>query len=228
MTDTLNLDSWERLYSDSRHISVWPWTDVVSLTLRHAKPRGEEFRVLELGCGAGANIPFFRHLGVEYWGMDGSATTIARLQQAYPDLARRLSVGDFTRALPATGQLDLIIDRGSLTHNDSAGIRRALDLCRQALRPGGFLIAVDLFSADFDEMQNGAAGPDPQTRVHFSGGRLDGTGLAHFADRASVNALFSDFELLSLEHKTVEAVLPATSRYAAWNLVARRPESKAA
>lgn len=228
MTNPLNLDSWERLYSDSRHVSIWPWTDIVSLTLRHAKPRGEAYRVLELGCGAGANIPFFRHMNTQYWGMDGSATAIARLQQAYPDMADRLSVGDFTQALPATGPLDLIIDRGSLTHNDSAGIRRALDLCRQALRPGGFLIAVDLFSTDFDEMQNGTAGPDPQTRVHFSGGRLDGTGLAHFADRPAVDTLFSNFELLSLEHKTVEAALPAASRYAAWNLVARRPGSSVA
>ena len=49
-------NEWENRYKAKTHLSIWPWSDLVSLVMRH-KPIKENFKVLELGCGAGANIP---------------------------------------------------------------------------------------------------------------------------------------------------------------------------
>src|SRR4029077_14742021 len=50
---------WDDCYRRGGQAIKWPWSDVISLVMRHARPTGSEFRVLELGCGSGANIPFF-------------------------------------------------------------------------------------------------------------------------------------------------------------------------
>ena len=38
-------------------MSIWPWSDLVSYVMRYTKIN-ENYKVLEIGCGSGANIPF--------------------------------------------------------------------------------------------------------------------------------------------------------------------------
>ena len=54
---------WEQRYAESTHLSVWPWSDIVSLVHRHCKPiiaGGGEYMswvvALEL------IFPYFSHL----------------------------------------------------------------------------------------------------------------------------------------------------------------------
>ena len=56
-----SLELWESAYSLGGHNTLWPWSDLVSLVSRHCCPISspEKFNMLELGCGPGANIPFF-------------------------------------------------------------------------------------------------------------------------------------------------------------------------
>ena len=58
---------WEAIYLQGKQNSVWPWSDVVSYVMRYARPDRSPFRALELGFGAGANISFFRSIGVDYY-----------------------------------------------------------------------------------------------------------------------------------------------------------------
>ena len=51
---------WDDQYSIGRLGSRWPWSDVVSYVMRYVRPQNKKIKVLELGCGAGANIPFFQ------------------------------------------------------------------------------------------------------------------------------------------------------------------------
>ncbi len=123
-------NEWDSLYQRGEQNSVWPWSDLVSYVMRYScPPVGEEpFRVVELGCGAGANIPFFISLGVEYFGIEGSSAVVDRLQKRYPAMQDRIITGDFTLKIPFDGEFDLIVDRSSLTHNTTADIVHCLVL----------------------------------------------------------------------------------------------------
>ena len=213
---------WDDIYKQGAHNSVWPWTDVVRLVHQHIRGSKQGLRVLELGFGAGANIPFFEALDMVYHGNDGSETAVERARGRFPELKDRLIVGDFTRHLGFSGPFDLILDRSALTHNSSESIRRALGLVRQALVEGGLFIGIDWFSTESTEMANGAESGDPYTRREISAGKLVGTGVVHFADEAHLRDLLSGFELLFLEHKTSDVLVPPGSfRIAAFNFVAR-------
>jgi len=212
---------WDQRYAENTHLSIWPWSDLVSLVRRHCKNLGGR-RVLELGSGAGANIPFFQALGADYHGVDGSPTTVARLQQRFPDFAPRIVVADFTVAFPFETSFDLIVDRASLTHNTTAAIESALRLVRRSLRPGGFFVGVDWFSTKFTEFSRGRADTDPNTRSGYTDGPFADTGRVHFSDEQHIRTLFADFELIVLEEKLVRSVVSSTTDvFAAWNLVAR-------
>ena len=217
-------NEWEERYSANTHLSVWPWSDVVSLTRRHCRELGPGKRVLELGCGAGANIPFFRSLAVDYHAVEGSPTIASILRERLPELTNSIVTGDFTQPWPFAPGFDLVIDRASLTCNSEEAIRRCLLLVHDALLPGGHFIGVDWYSVNHSDFPAGALDSDPHTRSGFTEGSFAGTGRVHFSDEAHLRDLFSDFELIHLEEKQSLRYQPADGhRFASWNLVARKP-----
>lgn len=217
--------AWDALYDCGQHRSVWPWTDVVSLVMRFARPpaAARDFRVIELGCGMGANIPLFVSLGVDYHGIDASLTAIARLRETYPTYAKNLVAGDFTRTWPFAGAFDLVIDRAAVTHNDMRGVSAAFMQVASRLKPGGMLVSVDLFSTAASEAKAGEPGAEKGTRINFADGPLAGTGVAHFFNEAELRGLLAGFEILHLHHKVVTTLVPQGGRdLSCWNLVAKR------
>jgi len=120
---------WEHVYRRGGQYSTWPWSDLVSYVMRYARPDGSPYRVLELGVGAGANIPFFLNFGADYSGTEGSATAVQQVQQRFAGAKNfRIACCDFTAVIPFLGPFDLVADRSSLTHNGTAAIRRCLQL----------------------------------------------------------------------------------------------------
>lgn len=215
---------WDQRYRDNTHLSIWPWSDLVSYVMRYARPQSPDVRVLELGCGAGANIPFFQKLGVQYHAIEGSAFIVEKLRQTYPEFSATLQVGDFTLELPFEGAFDLIVDRGSLTCNTTAAIQRCLSQVYDKLKPGGKFIGIDWFSTLHSEFLRGEADADAFTRRGYTDGPFAHTGRVHYADKAHLLELFSQFQITMLEHKHIQQEIPQQqTQFATWNLVAQKP-----
>jgi SAM-dependent methyltransferase len=216
---------WDRVYRSNEQLSRWPWSDLVSCVYRYAKPSDGFQRVLELGCGAGANVPFFADLGMDYFAIEGSGNIVARLHERFPGLKERIVVGDFTQAIPFTETFDLVVDRAALTHNTTPAIRRALSIMFGRVRPGGKLIGIDWFSMEHSDAKLGDA-VDAWTRTNIPNGQFSGVGMVHFSDCEHLRGLLreSEFEIERLEHKQVDTVVPEGNyRFAAWNFVAVKP-----
>jgi SAM-dependent methyltransferase len=217
-------DEWEASYRQNAHMSTWPWSDLVSFVMRYARPTGPQFRVLELGCGAGANIPFFQHLGAAYHAIEGSPSITAMVREHFPAFAGNIMTGDFTKQIPFAGPFDLVVDRASLTHNTTASIRQCLDLVHERMRPGSSFIGIDWFSTRHTDAQQGEQDEDPYTRRGYTSGPFANVGKVHFSDREHLIDLFRKFDLTQMEHKTVQREIPATNyTLAFWNFVAVKP-----
>ena len=99
--------------------------DLVAACVAAAEAEGRHYTrtVLEIGFGAGANIPFFRAIKVDYSGIEGSPTIRETVARNYPELAGKLYVGDFlSYGFPE--RYGIIVDRASMTHNSTSAIRR--------------------------------------------------------------------------------------------------------
>jgi len=118
---------WDKTYRSKKQWSVWPWSDVVRYVMRYAYPI-KNCKVLEIGCGAGANIPFFKSIGYDYYGIDGSSTIIGELKKRFPSLKENLIKGDFTKCIPFDEKFNIILDRSGINHNTSQGVEQAIQL----------------------------------------------------------------------------------------------------
>jgi len=208
-------------------MSIWPWSDLVSYVMRYSRPSSPGFKVLELGCGAGANIPFFRYLGVEYYAIEGSETIVESLWGRYPELRNNIIIGDITEAIPFAGQFDLVVDRSSLTHNSSAAIKGSLSHVSNRLKPRCKYIGIDWFGTLHSDYRNGDPGEDEYTRSNYKKGQFARVGRVHFSDKSHLEELFSDFEIEIMELKTIRREIPEDRHiFASWNLVARKREEE--
>lgn len=215
-------EEWEVAYKQRTHQSKWPWSDLVSLVHRYVNTEKDDFSVLELGCGYGANIPFFLSLGAHYCAVEGSGFVVSHLKERFVELQETIKQADFTKDIPFEREFDLIIDRASITHNDTEAIQNTLRLITRRLKPEGVFIGVDWFSHKHSYCHQGMPTHDQYTRNQFATGPFSGIGNVHFSDELHLRELFSDFDFLALEHKKLEVFIPQKSEViATWNFVAR-------
>ncbi len=189
--------------------------------MRYAHPKRDGFKVLELGCGAGANIPFFSSLGAEYYSVESSEIIVSKMHEAYPQFRNTIVVGDFTKELP-NEQFDLIVDRAALIHNKSETIELCIQNCNEKLKPGGKFVGVDWFSTKCSSFEQ-AQIEDDWTRVEFVSGPFVPVYRVHFTDKERLSYLFSKFDLEVLEHKTIKSESNSDHPIlASWNFVAAK------
>lgn len=213
---------WDETYKTEAHLSIWPWSDLVSYVMRYARPTRTDCRVLELGCGAGANIPFFKKIGVQYYAIEGSSSIVERLWERFPELKGNIVVGDFTEDIPFSEPFDLIVDRASLTHNSTEAIKNALKLVYGKLKADGKFIGIDWYSTKHSDYRLGDS-VDAFTRNNIREGQFTGVGNVHFSDREHLLDIFSDFKIEMMEHKIVQQEIPADNHiFASWNLLVRK------
>ena len=212
---------WEKIYADSRHDSIWPWSEVVSSVHRYGLNQFKTpMRVLELGSGAGANIPFFEKINANYYGVDFSPTAINRLKIRFPHLANNLVNANFCETIPFDETFDIILDRGSLTHNYTESIQQCLSLLREKSHKDTIFIYFNWFSTESSHFNEGEPTQDPFCRRNFSSGNFVDTGVVHFFSQEHLQSFFSEFKFLELNHFKYQQFVPAQqSTLAYWNFV---------
>jgi len=213
---------WNHAYETNTNLSIWPWTDLISYIKRFVK-LNKNSKVLELGCGAGANIPFFLSLGIQYYAIDGSEITIKRLKEKFPELKDRLVVEDFTEKIPFLEHFDLIIDRSSLTHNSTKEISNCITLIEDNLTDSGMFIGIDWFSTKHSDYQYGEKLEDDFTRFNFKLGQFKNIGIVHFSNKIHLQNLFKEFKFKILEHKIIKQEIPSENQtFASWNFIVQK------
>lgn len=218
--------AWEEnVYGRGRQLNRYPHHAVVGFLTRHygEHPNRGAVRVCELGCGTGNNLWFAAREGFTVFGIDGSPTAIEYAVRRFgrEKLQGELVVGDFARLPWPSASMDVVLDRGALTHARHGTIEAALAESYRVLKPGGRLLSVNLYSPEHAGRAFGEHLGD-NTYDNFSGGYFAGVGLVHFAPREEVGQLFRRFAIRRVTH-TVERDLDGDVVDAFWRVECEKP-----
>ena len=217
------MKEWENIYGKNIHISTWPWSDIVSVVSRYCNPVEKYNNILEIGCGAGANIPFFINRKNNFYGIDGSSLIINNLKARFPEIENNLIATDFTKSIPFDNKFDAIIDRGSLTHNTTKSINECLQLLNSKMKNDSFYFGVDLFSTKHSSYKLGDR-IDEYTRTNINTRQFKGVGNVHFFSTDHIITLFKNngFDVIELEHVEKQSIINDEESYmnCVYNLVA--------
>ena len=221
---------WEAIYAKGEQLNIWPFTDLVSLFMRHQSSliknriNSGPLRVLELGFGAGNNIEFFLSQGFDYYGIEYSESAFKFACHKYPNLERHLILGSFSDIEQYECGFDAVIDRGSVTCSTNLEVEQTIGAVRNILKSSGLFFGVDWFSKNHSDFSLPSTFVDSCTRTDFAEGQFKNQGNTHFVNQEEILNTFIDFRVLSLTEKIVrtDALNMNSHQFASWNIVAEK------
>jgi SAM-dependent methyltransferase len=113
------------------------------------------FSILDLGCGPGRDLRYFRSLGHEAVGLDGSAAFVA---MARDQSGCEVLHQDFLALDLPAGRFDGVFANASLFHVPSLELPRVLREIAAALKPRGVLFASNPRGSDEERLTDGRYG----------------------------------------------------------------------
>ena len=164
-------------------VRVWaPWDSVgVRDDLRDLLESGRVTphshpRVVDLGCGTGANAVYLAEHGFDVTGVDFSPVALAKARTRADEagVACRFVAGDLTADLPELdGSFDFVLDFGTLDDLAPVGRRAMADNVRRLTRPGSLVIFWCFFAAPATLPRFSVTGPSRAVPVIRPGEEQD-------------------------------------------------------
>jgi len=195
---------WQKVF-ESQEWGKYPPEELIRFVARnfYSVRDRNSVKMIELGCGPGANIWYLAREGFAAYGIDGSDAAIAQAERRLhgEKLSADLRVGDITALTGHYGQrpqFDAVIDVCCIQHNRSVDIRRIFDQINLILRPGGKFFAMLVAEGSYGSGTGKEI--EPGTRVGITAGPLENMGQSHFFTISEVGSLFKSFEDLKIEY----------------------------
>ncbi|AJY43872.1 methyltransferase domain-containing protein [Burkholderia humptydooensis] len=118
--------------------AAWRWGRGYRHYLRGWLPDSQEARVLDMACGGGKLLYFFKRMGYrKVCGVDTSPEQVRLSRQVTADVMQE-DVLDFLEDRPQS--YDLVTGLDIVEHLHKPEVLRLLDTCHAALKPGGRLV----------------------------------------------------------------------------------------
>jgi Methylase involved in ubiquinone/menaquinone biosynthesis len=195
---------WESLFRECEW-GKYPSEPLIRFVARNFYQASDrsQVRLLEVGCGPGANLWYMAREGFSVYGIDGSRTAVDRaydrLNRECPGWHGELVRGDFA-TLPFPGDFfDGVIDHEAVYCCSFDVSRRVYAEIWRTLKPGG-----KLFSRTFATgcVGEGTGEPCGHNAWRASVGPLAGKGVSRFTNSDEIESLFDPLLITSLELHT--------------------------
>ena len=200
----MNFDEkWEiEIYRKRKQINRYPYDSIVSSVYKNFKHRKVSNSIaLDLGCGTGNNLKFLINYGFnKVIGIDGSKSAIEEAKKIVKSKKCKLICADFNKYDLGNNKYDLIIDRGSVTHNTKQSINKILNKIKKGLTKNGILIS-HMFSTNHSEFKNLKFKKSFKKSMDVSIGMT-----ASFFSKKDIMEIFTNFKILSINHVVDEDI----------------------
>ena len=161
-----------------------------------------DIKVLEVGCGPGANIWFLHREGFHVAGIDGSPTAIEqtanRLKAENSSINHAdLKAGDFSSLPWDDNTFDVVIDIFAVYANPVKIIDKTIAEIHRVIKPGGFHFC-KLWGTGCTGYGEGEE-LEPGTFDELSSGPCAGMGLSHFFTEMEIRQRYAIFDAILID-----------------------------
>lgn len=141
--------NYEPAYKELGLASQRKYPNEAMLAFLATQPKG---KVLEIGCGSGANLWAIAKEGFEAYGQDNASTGIELCKQMMDSygVTAELRVEDFHKLDYPDASFDIVVDIRSMQHTDEK--QTVIDEVRRVLKPGGYFFSYHLTTGTSDTM----------------------------------------------------------------------------
>ncbi|MCA9665823.1 MAG: class I SAM-dependent methyltransferase [Myxococcales bacterium] len=219
--------SWDPIWDDvfrQRQWGMYPSEALIRFMAHHFYGRDArrraDVRVLELGCGPGANQWYLAREGFSPHGFDGSAVAIARARERLEregleaDLRVATLADAESQALYDAASFDVVLDVACLQCVPLEQAQRAVRWAHGRLRePSGRMFSCLVAAGSWGDGEGVEVAP--RTYARAERGPYAGIGLNRFYTLDEVRALYRDFAAVTIE-QTSRTVQGMGERYVTW------------
>jgi SAM-dependent methyltransferase len=191
---------WEEIFR-SKEWGKYPPEHVIRFVAEnfYRIPHRNGVRLLEIGCGPGANVWFMAREGFAVSGIDGSTTAIKQANERLwsEGLRADLFVGDYSSLPWPESSFDGVVENVSLCCNRWDTVKRALAEVRRVLKVGAPFLSS--FFTDRTWGYRRGTMVEPDGYIDITEGPLTGFGFCLFLNHARLRELFRDFDEVAVE-----------------------------
>jgi SAM-dependent methyltransferase len=196
---------WDKIYQENDW-GKYPDNSVVRFMARNFFNREARsaVRVLEVGCGAGANLCFLAREGFDSYGIDGSKVAIARAKQRLMDdgLQSHLKTGDIAELPYDSEFFDCVIDCECIYSNSLGDTNNILQEIHRVLKPDGKFLSMTFATETWGYGNGVSSKAEPNTFTKIEDGALhQGYGVIRFTSLDEIEAIYGGlFEVSEVEY----------------------------
>jgi SAM-dependent methyltransferase len=208
---------WDEIYRE-REWGKYPSEELIRFIAQNyykATDRSQ-IKILEAGCGAGANLWYLAREGFTVYGIDGSEVAVSRAQQRLnvecPGWSGRLQVGDIIQ-LPYPDQyFDAVIDHAAICCNSYEDSQKIYNELSRVTKPGGKLYCRTLAKDCWGDETGQQVGHHAWITTE---GPTFNRGYCRFTDYDEITDLIKEFDIVEIEllSKTVNSLHDAVKEW---------------
>ncbi len=194
--------TWNKVHSQ-RSWGKYPAEELIRFMARNfAIDNRNKIKVLDLGCGTGANTWFLAREGFQTYAFDGAHSALKNAEKTCRDQSSSICIfqADAGNIPIADTSFDAVVDVGAISANSTAGIKIILGEIYRVMKPGARFFSSVLFTQSTSGFGKGEK-IDAFTFKNIPQGQVAGLGTIHFFTRPHIRSLWrqSGFVDLSID-----------------------------
>jgi SAM-dependent methyltransferase len=194
-------ETWEQVHKEQEW-GRYPSEDVIRFIARnYYKTDRKSIKILDLGCGGGANAWFFCKEGFDVYAVDGSKAAINKTDSLLKSmgLQANLFVCDIVHMPFDDSFFDVIIDCACIYSNTIFCIEEIVKECYRTLKQDGKMYTTGNFTLDTTGIGTGLK-IEENTYKDITEGVLAGRGTAHFFTQNEMERVYNKFKNVTIDY----------------------------
>lgn len=196
---------WEEVHKN-REWGRYPSEDIIRFVARnYYKMDRKKIKILDVGCGQGANTWYIAREGFDTYAFDGAKSAVdkARKNLSEEKLKAEISVADASDTGYNNNFFDCIIDGAVIYANTLDGIKSILKEMYRILKIDGKLFSTGLFNRKTTGYGTGEI-IEKNTERNLKTGTLQELGTVHFFDKEEIINIWRECGFANIKIDSVE------------------------